>query len=392
MKFTYALIVGSLFAALSARAVYAPIPEQQQGKNLTVSVRTGLGYDSNIFGGATDEISSSVWELSPRITYNTSLTDQTFLSASYGLTLNQFENRPGDKLLDSHDLTLRVAHAFTSSRVLDVSETFMIARNPESLLNGVPLNADQSFKRNQIDGRFETSITPKIGAQVKARSVVQRYRNAVLGRSLDHTENLYGIAGDFAILPEAKGVVEFRHLDVFYRKEGDELKNKSSDYVMAGMDYEVAKKLMVSSRVGAEWRRRAAAENTTSPYVELSGKYDYAEQSFLTGGYAYTFDESSDTVRFTDQKVRRMFVNVQHSISALVVGSVSVNYEPAVLQGRLGQPNLDETTTRVGGALSYLPTRNWIVSVSYDFDRVQSDDQVRSVKRRRFGVSAAYTF
>ncbi len=393
MKFTYALLSLGLAAASPARAVYAPIPEQEQGKDLSASVRTGLSYDSNIFGGASDAIGSSVWEVAPRISYNHSLTQQTFVSAAYGLTLTEITRRPGDKLLDSHDLTLRAAHAFSQSTTLDVNDAFMIARNPESLLNGVPLNTDQSFTRNQIDGRYTLSATEKLGVTAKVRSVNTDYRNAVLGRSLDRIENLYGLAGDYAVLPETKAVLEYRHQDVFYWTEGEN-KNKNSDYLMTGVDYDVARKLTLSARVGAEWRHRSREGSTTGPFAELSGRYQYAEKSFLTGGYAYTIDESSDTARFTDQKVNRFFVNVEHSVTALIVASLSANYEPAVLQGRrsLGIGNLDEAATRLGSALSYLPTKNWTISANYDFDNVSSDDPARSVQRHRVGVSAIYAF
>ena len=391
MKFTYALLA-ALVAALPARAVYAPVPDQQQGKDLTINVRGGLTYDSNIFGGATDEISSAVWEFAPRITYNHSVTDQTFFSASYGLVLDDIARRPGKKLLDSHDLSVRVAHAFNKSSTIDFNELLMIARNPESLLNGLPLNADQSFTRNQIDAHYSTSVSPKAGIELKARSVYSKYRNAVLGRSLDRIENLYGMAGNYAILPELKGIAEVRHLDIYYRKEGEK-KNKHSNYAMAGFDYDVAQKLTLSARLGAEWRHRAQEGNATSPFAELSARYQYAERSFFTGGYAYTFDEPSDTERFTDQKVNRFFVNVEHALTALIIASASIDYEPAVLQARrtAGIPNVHETATRAGVALNYLPTKNWTISVSYDIDHVVSDEASRSVDRHRAGISVGYT-
>jgi hypothetical protein len=391
MKFTYALIVGGLVMSLPARAVYAPIPEQEQGKDLTITVKGGISYDSNIFGGATDAISSRVWSIAPTIAYNASLTDQTFFSATYGLTLDEFERRPGTKLLDSHDLTLRAAHAFTKSSVLDLTDTFMVTRNPESLLNGVALNSDQSFLRNQFDAHFSLPLTPKIGSEVKARSTYTKYRTATLGRLLDRTENLYGLAGNYAVLPEVKVVGEYRHQDVYYRKLG-ELKNKNSDYLMAGVDYEAAKKVTLSTRLGAEWRNRSSEPNATAPFAEASVKYDYAERSFATAGYAYSFDESSDPSRFTDQKVHRLFLNVEHAVTALIVASASIDYEPAVLQGRFGQPNIDETATRTGVAVSYLPTKNWSLTASYDYDNTRSDDPARNVIRHRTGVSASYRF
>lgn len=385
------LAAGGAIAALPMRAVYAPIPEQEQGKDLVVSIRAGASYDSNLFGAATDEVGSAIFTLAPRVSYNASLSDQTFFSGGYGLTLDYFENRPGDQLLDSHDLLLRLAHAFSKSTTIDVNDSFMISRNPESLLAGVPLNTDQSFQRNQLDGRFVTPLNPKVGVTAKARSVYFDYRNATLGRSIDRVENLYGLAGDYAILPEVKAVAEYRRQDVYYRKLG-EAKNKRSDFVMAGLDYDVAQKLTLTGRFGTEWRRRSAERSTTAPYAEVSGKYDYARESFVLGGYAYTFDEVSDTARFTDQQVNRMFVTVQHRVTALIVASGSVAYEPGELKGRRGIPDIDEKTTRLGAAVSYLPGKNWTVSASFDYDRVRSDDPFRSMKRERVGLSANYSF
>jgi hypothetical protein len=380
-----------IVTALPLHAVYAPIPEQEQGKDLNFSVRAGVAYDSNIFGGATDAINSNVYTVAPRLTYNHSVTASTFVSADYGLTLDDIERRPGTKLLDSHQLMLRGAHAFSSSTNIDVTNTFMSSRNPESLLNGVLQNTDQSFWREQLDGRFVTPLSAKAGLEVKVRGVDTRFRNARLGRMLDRLENLYGVAGNYAVLPEVKVVGEARHLDVYYWKEG-ELKNKNSNYAMAGLDYDVAKKLSISSRLGAEWRHRALARNVTAPFAELSARYQYGERSFVTGGYGYTFDETSDPSRFTDQRVSRYFVNVQHAVTALIVASVSADYEPATLQGIAGQPDLRETTTRWGAALSYLPRKNWVVSLNYDLDRVLSQESSRSTERHRFGLSATCSF
>lgn len=389
--FLRVLILGGFAAGLPARAVYAPIPEQDQGKDLKISLKTGVSKDSNLFGAASGAVDSAIFSFSPRMTFQRSVTDQTFFSADYGLTIDHFDNRPGDTTLDSHDATIRLAHAFTKSTTIDVNESFTISRNPEVLLAGLALNPDQSFQRNQLDGRFNTPLGAKGTATVKARSVYFKYREAALGRSLDRTENLYGIAGDYAILPEFKAVAEYRHLDVFYRKLG-ETKNKRSEFVMGGIDYAIARKLSLTSRLGVEWRQRAAERSTTAPFAELSAKYDYTEKSFVVGGVGYTLEETSDTARFNDSKARRIFVNVQHAVSALVVASGSITYEPTVLQGRRGIGNVDENSVRLGAAVSYLPTKNWLVSLTTDYDRTRSDDPSRNLDRRRAGVSVTYGF
>ncbi len=386
-----ALIVGGLVIALPLRGVYAPVPDQEQGKDLTFTVKAGVSYDSNLFAAANDAVGSMIYTLAPRVVYNASVTDQTFLSAGYGLTLDRFDDRPGDKLLDSHDANLRIAHAFSKSTTIDVNDSFMISRNPESLLAGVPLNPDQSFTRNQVDGRFVTPLNAKSTVTAKVRSVYYKYRNEALGRNLDRIENLYGVSTDYAVLPEVKVVGEYRHQDVYYRKEG-ETKNKNSEFVMGGVDYAVARKLSLSTRLGAEWRSRAAERDTTAPFAELSAKYDYTEKSFLLFGFGYNLEETSDTTRYNDTKITRAFVNVQHSVTALIVASASFAYEPATLQGRRGVTNVSEDTIRTGAALSYLPTKNWIVTASVDCDKTWSDLAARDLLRKRASLSATYTF
>jgi hypothetical protein len=161
---------------------------------------------------------------------------------------------------------------------------------------------------------------------------------------------------------------------------------------MGGIDYDWARKLSLSGRLGVEWRSREAERGTTAPYAEFSAKYNYTEKSFLLGGFGYTLEETSDTARFNDTKVYRAFVSVQHSFTALIVASASLTHEPSTLQGRRSQVNVDEKSLRSGAALSYLPTKNWTVSASIDFDRVRSDDRNRNLDRTRLGLNAVYTF
>ncbi len=391
MKHPSIFLIAGLLGTVSAWAVYAPVPEPQQGREFTFSVRGGFSHDSNIFGSATGAIESNVYQLAPKVAFNASVTDQTFVSASYQLSLDYFDKRPGEKTLDSHDLQARMAHSFSPVTTLDLTEAFVSAKNPESLLAGVPINTDQSNYRNQFDARFATAPAPKTGLTVKARSLLYDYRNAILSRSLDRTENLYGLSGDFALLPETKLVVEYRHQDVLYRT-GGATKNKHSDFLMAGADYAPGPKISGSARLGFESRRRSGERSTTSPYAELSGKYDYGKQAFVSGGYVYTLEESSDTTRFTDTQVNRFFVNVQHPLAPSVIASGSINYEPTQLQGRRGQRDLNENNTRLGLALHYTPTKNWTVSANYDYDHVTSDDAARQLERHRTGVSATFAF
>jgi predicted porin len=374
-----------------ALAIYAPIPEQEQGKALTYRLGASAYHDSNIFGAATGEIGSMVYNLTAAISYNGSLDDQTFTSAAYELSNDNMVDRPGQKNLTSHTLTARLAHSFSPVTNIDLSGLLAISKNPQSLLAGVPLNTDQSLKREELDARYTTAPGQKTGLVVKYRFVNFSYDNATLGAQLDRKENLAGLELSYALLPETKLVGEYRYQSVDY-DIGGATKNKKSNYLMGGVDYNPGKQTLVSARAGFEDRHRSSASNTTAPYVELSARYTYAEGSFLATGYTYTLEESSDVVNFTDTKVNRFFVNVQHRVSGAITASCSLTYEPSQLQGRGTHVDVDEKTTRLGLGLSWLPTKNWTLSGTYDLDEVNSDAANRDQHRERAGVSARYTF
>ncbi len=131
-KLTRLLLSGALLTAIRAWAVYAPIPEQDQGKELAVTLRAGLYHDSNIFGAPTGEIESMVYEFAPKIAFNASLGDQSFLTSFYELRYDYFDNRPGDKSLDSHEFNVAFDHSFSPVTTLHLSDDYSIEQNSRS--------------------------------------------------------------------------------------------------------------------------------------------------------------------------------------------------------------------------------------------------------------------
>jgi len=393
MKALRIILAGSfLGVCASARAVYAPIPDQEQGKDLSLSLLSGISYNTNIFGASTDPIGSFDFEVSPKVSFNSSLTDQTFFSAFFQPTLDYFDSRPGKKTVYSQVVNARIAHSYSKTSVLDVTDNYAYDQNPEVLLNGVAVNTDQTLQSNDFDGRYSFSPVEKLGMVLKARSDYFDYINPGLGGELNRFENLYGMEFDYSLLPDLKIAGEYRHQDVDYQTDPSD-KNKHSDFLMAGFDYTASEDLSASVRVGAEYRHREGGlPDETSPYAEVSAKYDYAKGSFVSIGYTYSIEESSDPVLFEDENVSRFFANIQHAFTPLIVGSASFDYEPARLNALPGQADIDEDTTHAGVALTYLPTKNWRLTASYDYDFVDSGLSDRGLERSRVGVSATVTF
>ena len=373
-------------------AVYAPIPEEDQGKAFVTRLSGGIYHDTNIFGGATDEISSVVYRVSPSLSFNSSVTDQTFLSAGYILTYDHVVDRPQNTDLTSHTASLRIAHAFSDATTIDFNEQFMVAQNPESLLAGIPLNTDQSFDNNQFDATFEHALTDRMGMTVKGRSMYYAFDLPALADALDRHELLLGISANYSVSPATKISGEYRYLDVGYYNGGS-LKNKESHYVLGGFDYAPSENLAIMARAGWEMRSRSGAPDEDSPYAEVTARYSYGENSFFSAGYVLGIEEVSNVAVYTDIEVNRVFASVQHAFSPLLIGSAFYSVEPSTLRGRSGlSPDQDETTQRFGGALTYRPRRAWAVAATLDIDSTDSDDATRDLSRTRIGIDVRYSF
>jgi len=381
-----------------ARAVYAPIPDQEQGKDFSLSLMSGISYNTNIFGASSGAVGSFDFVVSPKIVFNASVSDQTFFSATFQPSLDYLPSRPGEKALYSQIVDARVAHSFSKTSVLDVTDAFSYDQNPEAILSGQPVNTDQTLLSNQIDGRYSFAPLENLGIVLKARSAYFDYTNELLSSELNRFENLYGLEFDYKMLPELKAAGEYRHQDVDYQHDPDN-NNKHSDFLMAGFDYSAGPQTTASVRLGAEYRHREGGlPDETTPYAELSLKYDYAKGSYVSVGYSYDIEESSDPLLFSDENVNKIFANIQHAFTPLVVGSASIDYEPARLNGlpaKNGNPaqaDIDEDSTHAGVALTYLPAKNWRLVASYDYDLVDSGLSDRSLNRSRVGVSATVNF
>lgn len=381
----------SLGLCAAARAVYAPIPDQQQGKDFSASIESGITYNTNIFGSATGDISSFIFEVAPKLTFNISITDSTFFSADFEPKLDYFDNRPGEKALYSQEVDARIAHSYSKTSVLDVSDAFSYNQNPEALLNGEPVNTDQTLESNEFDSHYSFAPTAELGLVAKARSTYYDYTNPALGDLLNRFENLYGLEGDYTLLPDLKAAGEYRHQDVDYSNSPG-TNNKHSDFLMAGLDYDPGPKLTVSFRVGGEYRHRDGLSDETTPYAEASAKYEYGKNSFISAGYTYSLQETSNPAVYSDEKVNAMFVNIQHTFTPMFVASASLSYSPATLVARPGNVGITEDTTAAGVALSYVPTKNWTVSATYDYDLVDSQLSSRGLDRSRVGLMATVVF
>jgi len=125
---------------------------------------------------------------------------------------------------------------------------------------------------------------------------------------------------------------------------------------------------------------------------EASGKYDHAEQGFVSVGCVYTLEESSDVARFTDTQVSRFFVNVLHPVTSRIFVSGSATYELSNCKVVEASAILMKTSSASEEHCRMWQRRIWTAAVTYDYDHVDSDDAARLQTRHRLGLTGTFAF
>jgi len=99
-------------------------------------------------------------------------------------------------------------------------------------------------------------------------------------------------------------------------------KDKDSSFVLTELITRWGRESPLSGRIGLEERSPSGESSTSSPYAEATFRYDYSEQSFLSGGYTYSLEETDVSAALHGLENNRFFCNVQHALTAAIITSL----------------------------------------------------------------------
>ncbi len=371
--------------------VYAPIPEQEQGKAVVLSMESGFHYDSNVLGSPVNEVDSSVFTVSPGIKYNASLEEQSFFEASYKLNALLYSDRPTEDKLYNHFFNVRFRHTFSPALILEVSDSLSFIDSPESFLLGLPLQTNQSNDINQFDISLAAELSKRTNMVLKYRNMNFAYDDAQVAPVLDRNDNLFGLQFGYDWTPEASMVFEYRFQDRAYGSNSA-LKDSDSNFFLFGIDWVPSPAFQLNGRLGVDDRQQEIGTGDTNFYGQLTGIYEYNSDSFLAFSVTYETLETSSPIQFSGEETLSFLFNVQHALTSKIFLAGSIYYDSADLVAQAATASINDNTVRLGLSAIYQPTRNWSVIFSYDFDDTGSDDNFRTETRSRVGISARYTF
>jgi len=435
-----ALGAASLHAAVDAM----PAGTQQGTKPWSVSATLRGFYDSNYSTSPSNIARDSFgFEVSPSASLNL-IRDQTAFGLNYVYSYRWYADRehldlpPDDQ---AHQVNAKLSHAFTPRYKLDVSDSFVIAQEPELLapsLGGFAsfLRSKGDNLRNTVQGSFSAGITENLTAVLGYANNYYDYdeEHVINSRSafLDRVENIGTISLRQVILPKTVGVLGYQFEKVDYTShdlivpnsgafaanpaaasyQGD-ARDNTSHYLYLGVDQGISPTLNASARVGAQYRKydnldkypltTGLDDENWAPYVDLNATWLYSPGSYAQLGVRHQLSQTDvgfiGNTPNIDAESTSVYGSVNHRIFGGLVASLVGQYQHSEYNAGGTVSSEADDYFLVGLNLTYEINKFLAAEIGYNYDRLNSDlasldvqSQPRSFDRNRVYIGIRGTY
>lgn len=405
------IIATTGMVALGSLAVQPALAQDAKPWNVTATVRSF--YDDNYATGpskapAGSPTKRSSWGLdfSPSAVYQFKR-DQTSLDVSGRYGMRYYEDRREGSADHSLDFGVSLAHQFTEKQKLTVSESFAIAQEPGVLEPGsltTALRSDGNNMRNNFQLKFNSDeIIERWSAEASYANSYYDYQQdnsssgALGSRSalLDRVEHLLTMVGRYRIFDETStelllgysfGLTDSTTKDLLSVGNPAASRDSRSHYFFTGAGHRFTTDLRANGRIGvqhAEYPNAATAtpafqKSQTSPYVDVSGSWDYLPNSSAQLGVRLS-RITTDVSTSVDAEATTFYSSLNHEFTPDLKGSLLAQFQISEYGGANGTDNI--FTTGLNLEWRFHP----VVSLEggYNYDRQDADIAGRSYYRNR---------
>jgi Putative beta-barrel porin 2 len=409
-------------------------------------------YDDNINTApeGPSRVDSFGFEVSPSGSLNWSSGPDSIMGSYTYWNRYYFERRNTDQ---SHDFELSANHNFSARYSLGVTESFVIAQEPEVLAGTgpvtTPLRSNGNNIHNGVGLNFQAQLTRLFGLVLGYNNGIYSYdenafntvtpgqpsRSALLN-TVSHT---FTIDSTWTLDEKTRAVFGYKFQALYYTSAESvenelgapplyanypyggpfyvpaDSRNSYSHYVYVGLDHSFSQDLGFTGRVGIQYldyyeagtqdvfgNFDRSATSSLSPYADLSLHWTYGDGDVLTVGFQHEHNET-DQAANADDPGAGVTLDEQSSVVYVTATQKLTPITPnLVLTGSLqyqnsqfnGGPVNEETDNffLFGLDLSYLITPHFSTDLGYNYDLLASDISGRGYDRNQVyvGVTATY--
>lgn len=427
-------------ASVQAQIYAPPSGSQEATKPWSISATLRGFYDDNYSTSPKqDERDSWGFEISPSASLNI-IRDQTALGLNYAYSLRWYEDRDSIGLSTTdhaHQFNAKLSHAFTPRFKLDLSDSFVVAQEPELVepaSGAIPatfLRSDGDVIRNHALGSFSAGITENLTAVIGYGNEYYNYdQEGFNSRSaiLDRMEHLASVNLRAVVLPKTVLVGGYNYEVVdyssddriglapgFFSFEAEE-RNSTAHYMYAGVDQGITPTLNVSLRGGAQFTKYDdlnqakvinpdIEEDRWSPYVDANATWLYLPGSYAQLGFRH--QRSQTDVGFLptatgispnlDAQSSSLYGSVSHRIFGAFIANAIASYQHSEYDMD-GADSFGDDYFLAGINLTYELNRFLALEAGYNYDWLDSEldedavEDRRSFKRNRVYVGIRGTY
>src|SRR5688500_1257469 len=355
------IIASAGLVAVSTAGLQAAAPglsPMESAKPWSISATLRGFYDDNYTAiHKSFEDDSFGFELRPAVALNFPM-EQSFVGVGYVYSMRWYESRDDNSADHSHEFTLKADHRFSERFSVDFSDSFVISEEPtivddEGFVTTF-LRTDSDAMRNRAAIEFDAQLTELVGLGLGSRNNWYDYDQEGPGsRSalLDRFEHHFNIEGRwharenlFASLGYGLGIVSYTDdevisanaLNVFESDDRDNISHR----VYVGAEQALTTQFKVSGKVGGQYTDYSELdESDVSPWVEISGSYNYLPGSYFQFGFTHdknATDRANPTLTgdepVTDQQSSGVFASITHRISPRLDGSLVGRFQRSEFQ------------------------------------------------------------
>ncbi|MBI5774350.1 MAG: outer membrane beta-barrel protein [Verrucomicrobia bacterium] len=406
--------------AVAGAALAAPSAVAQSDKPWSVGASLRGFYDDNYttlpsaarVAGSPTKRSSFGFDIRPNVGYRIGL-DQTSINARYEYGLKFYEDRRQNSADHSHDALISLTHSFSENCKISVKDNFVVAQDPGILDPGIAatsLRFNNSNWRNTAGFEVNGELGDNFGVDVSySNSIFDYDADGTVGSIsalLDRTEHLANADLRWKASTETTGIVGYQFgmreqngNDLIAAGVSSKTRNTQSHYGYVGVDHSFSSELSVNLRGGVQYTRYPNAlagtkDTTTSPYVDVKGKWGYAQNCSLELGLRHDRNQT-DIGGSQDQQATLVFASLNHALTEKISANLDARYQSSTFnQGPAN--NLSDNVFMLGVHLTYKINETYAFETGYMFDRLDSDldntGTPRSYTRNRvyLGVRAGF--
>ena len=385
----------------------AGVQAADAGKVWEVTASLRGFYDDN-YTTSPEKLAEESWgiEVSPGINLTIGEGTDTEFSAGYAFGMRYYEDRESDNEDYGHELGISLNKAFSDTSVLLLSDSLVVAQEPEILNAGTPLRTEGDNLRNTFSAQYRRVLSGSTGAEIGYGNSIfdyeEEYHSALLDRSYNEVslDVFYGMA-------QTEYYVGYQFSSTDF--DGGELqagldfnadaRNNHAHYGYVGARHQLNKNFIADVRAGVQnvdyydfdLMPGLIPEEETSPYVDARMEWGYAEGSKLVAGASLA--RGATDLQAADQEITAVYAQLLHKISAKVHGTLTGRFQDAEING--GRDHVDgkeESLLLLGASLTYAIADNIWAEVAYNYDELDSDVPHRSFERNymSIGIGTSY--